>query len=101
MPWGYAGTNSTEQLDSPERSTICQGIAKALKNLLRWNPQTIQKSTGNDLVVYMWINQNNFNEEHDITEFKPFSVLTQNLTYIAICVCERLSIDLVICRFKS
>ncbi|XP_011008986.1 PREDICTED: probable LRR receptor-like serine/threonine-protein kinase At1g53430 isoform X2 [Populus euphratica] len=47
------GTNSTEQLDSPERSTICQGIAKALKNLLRWNPQTIQKSTDSNPKVQL------------------------------------------------
>ncbi|KAL9398045.1 hypothetical protein Peur_007006 [Populus x canadensis] len=47
------GTNSTEQLDSPERSTICQGIAKALKNLLRWNPRTIQKSTDSNPKVQL------------------------------------------------
>ncbi|KAJ6991968.1 hypothetical protein NC653_015347 [Populus alba x Populus x berolinensis] len=47
------GTNSTEELDSPERSTICQGIAKALKNLLRWNPQTIQKSTDSNPKVQL------------------------------------------------
>ncbi|KAI5583401.1 hypothetical protein BDE02_06G011900 [Populus trichocarpa] len=47
------GTNSTEQIDSPERSTICQGIAKALKNLLRWNPRTIQKSTDSNPKVQL------------------------------------------------